>query len=518
MSILKFFATKIGIAILIAAAVGGIAYVRLSIKPAPTLVAVTRGDIRDEVLVTVITKPVENIDLAFAHGGTITRVYVDVGANVSVGQPLVELDTVELSAQLREAQASTASAQAKFDALKRGSRPEDIQITQTQIDKSEQDLANDYNGVLAVLFDAYAKSDDAIRNQTNALFTDADTASPKLAFSASNSQIQIDVQSGRLLAGNGLDAWKNELGMLNATMSSNAPATLDDALKNAQMHLTLILTFLNKTMDAIVSSLTLSSATATSYKTNVTTARNEVTAAITNANSAAQTIASQKIVIQQNKDQLALQRAGTTEEDLRSQQALVDQATANAAVIEAQLAQTVLHSPIAGTVTKQDAKTGGVAQAGQSLVSIISADNLEIISNIPEVDIGKIKLNDAATITFDAFPGEKFPGKVMKIDPAETIVDGVVNFKITTVLDAPNPRLKSGLTANLEIETQKKTGALIVPSVAVIQNDSGTFVDKYENGAAVQTSVVLGIRDQSGNVEIVSGVNEGEQLVNVGLK
>jgi RND family efflux transporter MFP subunit len=518
MSKFKFFTTKIGIAVLIAAAAGGIAYVHFSAKPAPNLVTVTRGDIRDEVLVTGSTKPVKNIDLAFAHGGTITRVYVDVGAKVSPGQPLVELDVVELSAQLREAQANTASAQAKLDALKRGSRPEDIQITQTQIDKAEQDLANDYNGVLAILFDAYAKSDDAIRNQINAFFTGADTESPQLVFSVNDSQIQTDVQSGRLLAGNRLDTWKDELSALNTTMSSNSSATLDNALTNAQTHLTLMLTFLGKTMDAIVNSITLSSATITSYKTNVTTARNEVTVAITNVNSIVQTIASQKIVIQQSKDQLALQRAGSSEEDVRAQQALVDQTMASAAVIEAQLSQTVLRSPIAGTVTKQDAKVGGVAQASQSLVSIISADNLEIISNIPEVDIGKIELNDPAIITFDAFPGEKFSGKVVEIDPAETILDGVVNFQITTILDTPNSRLKSGLTANLEIETKKKTGVLIVPSAAVIQNDSGTFVNRYENGITTQIPVTLGIRDQGGNVEIVSGVNEGERLVNVGLK
>src|SRR3989338_5562555 len=99
MSILKFFTTKIGVAILAAIGVAVVGYIWLSAKPAPNLVTVTRGDIRDEVLVTGSTRPVENIDLAFARGGTIARVYVGVGANVSIGQPLAELDTAELSAQ-----------------------------------------------------------------------------------------------------------------------------------------------------------------------------------------------------------------------------------------------------------------------------------------------------------------------------------------------------------------------------------------------------------------------------------
>ena len=79
-------------------------------------------------------------------------------------------------------------------------------------------------------------------------------------------------------------------------------------------------------------------------------------------------------------------------------------------------------------------------------------------------------------------------------------------------------RIKSGLTANLTIDTQTDSNALILPQYAVIQNASGTFVEVIQNGAPVQIPVTLGIRDQEGNVEVTNGVTEGEQVVNVGLK
>jgi membrane fusion protein (multidrug efflux system) len=78
--------------------------------------------------------------------------------------------------------------------------------------------------------------------------------------------------------------------------------------------------------------------------------------------------------------------------------------------------------------------------------------------------------------------------------------------------------MKSGLTANLDITTQTDNNALILPQYAIIQNDSGTFVETLTNGAMAQAPVTLGIEDQNGNVEVVSGATEGEQVVNVGLK
>lgn len=519
MSFLKKFITKkIAIGIVVAIVFGLILYSRFSKSPAPQLIVARRGDIAEKVIVTGNTKPVQTIDLAFERTGKIVRVNFDVGATVRTGTVLVELSQGELAGQLKEAEANVAAAQAKLDALKRGTRPEDIQVTRTQLNKAQQDLANDYNGVLSILSDAYAKSDDAVRNQVSALFSNADTGTPQLAFAMSDSQIQIDVQAQRASAGIELNAWKNELIALNTAASSNSAATLEQALKNGQSHLVVVLAFLNKTMDAVVAAPSLGSATVTAYKTSVTAARSEVNTSINNVNASSQAIASQKFVVNQQRDQLASQIAGSTEEDIRAQEAVVSQMEASVTVTQAQLNQTVMISPIDGIVTRQDAKVGEIAAANKSLVSVISAGNLEINTNIPEADIGKITLQDRVDITFDAFQGESFFGKVVKIDPAETIVDGVVNFKVTIALDKVDSRMKSGLTANLGIETVKKSGVLILPQVAIVQNDQGAFVRKYEQGSAKNYPVKIGIRDQNGNVEILSGVSEGDSVVNVGLK
>ena len=118
------------------------------------LITVARGDITESVIVTGNTKPVATIDLAFQTSGRIASISASVGSTVVAGQIIATEDVSKLAAQLKEAQAGVEAAQAKLDALKNGARPEDIQITQTTLDKAIQDLANDYNGVLTILNDA----------------------------------------------------------------------------------------------------------------------------------------------------------------------------------------------------------------------------------------------------------------------------------------------------------------------------------------------------------------------------
>jgi len=108
---------------------------------------------------------------------------------------------------------------------------------------------------------------------------------------------------------------------------------------------------------------------------------------------------------------------------------------------------------------------------------------------------------------------------VFYIAPSETNTQGVVSYAIKISFDKADARLKSGLTANVTIETKHKDNVLLLPQYAILQNDAGTFVQTLENGKTVkEIPVTLGIRDQNGDVEIVSGVSEGMQVLNIGLK
>lgn len=497
------------------ALVGWIVYAKSKPAPLETITA-AYGNIAQEVLVTGRVKPTLSADLAFELGGKISRVFADVGTSVFAGQALAELDTADLSVKLLEAQAGVQSQQARLAGLERGTRPEEISIREASLTKARGDLASYYLNVSGILRDAYAKADDAVRAKTDAMFTNDDTISPQLSFNVIDSQSQVDATSMRLSSGYELVAWNSELDAISA---SSSPADLDAAIAKAQGHTRAVSDFLTRLLVAVNNASSLTPTLADTYKTNISAARTSVNTALSSLDGIQQTLLSQKNVVATSERELDLARAGSTPDEIAAQQALVKQAEAQEQSIRVQIAKSTLRSPINGIVTRQDAKSGQIASPNVTLVSVISEKTLEIEANVPEVDVGRVAAGNEVTITLDAFPGETFSGRVTYVDPGETIIDGVVNFKVKVVFDLQDPRIKTGLTANLTIETLKKSNVVVIPQFAVIENDEGTFVRKVVGGKATENEPVkLGIRGQDGQVEVVSGVASGDLLVNIGVK
>jgi len=197
----------------------------------------------------------------------------------------------------------------------------------------------------------------------------------------------------------------------------------------------------------------------------------------------------------------------------------ITQAQANIDSIIAKIQNAKIVAPISGVITQFDAKVGQLASQSVPLISIISNGGYEVDSGVSETDIGKISVGNKVSMTLDAFPNETFTGKVFYIAPAETNTQGVVSYQVKILFDKADPRLKSGLTANIDIQTKYKDSTLILPQYAILQNDTGTFIETIdEKGKVKQTPVQLGIIDQKGNVEVISGATQGEQVLNIGLK
>ena len=482
-------------------------------------VPVAKGTITQVVSVTGNTTPIQSVDLSFPAGGMIAGVYKNAGDTVSAGDVLVTLDTSGLDAQRAQAQAEVDAAQAQLENLQAGPTPQSIQVSQTAVAAAEQTLANTYSSIPNAVLDAYAKANDAVRNQIADFYNSPDTNNPQLAFTVSDSQVANTANAQRVQVGDELDTWAAETAVFSSgTAASFTTSTLEAALTAAAAHLSVIANMLTTDATAVVDATGFSASSSATYKTAVTNAITEVNGASTAISGLQQDIASEHASVAQAKAQLALTLAGSTSQAIAAQQAAVAQAQANVQNIDVQIANASLVSPIGGVITVQNAKVGEVAVAGQTMTSVISANDFEVDAYVPETDIGKVALNDPVDMTFDAFPGETFKGTVFYIDPAQTIQSGVVDYLVKVSFNAPDARIKSGLTANLDIKTKTDANALILPQYAVIQNVSGTFVDILQNGAETQVPVALGIRDQNGNVEILSGVTEGEQVINVGLK
>lgn len=508
---------------------------------------IQRGTILQEVSVTGRVKPAQAVDLSFERGGKMARINVAVGDKVNAGQVLAVLENNDLAAQVSQARASLAVQQATLDGLKIGTRTEEMQIAQTNVttaqksltdaqnnlvnvkNKADVDLNNLYNGVKNTLNDAYINADDAVNKQIDDLFTNDTGNNPKLTF-YTGSQASSDAESKRQTAGAELVQLKQELDALPTDKLS-----LDLALAKGENHLKVILNFLNTLSAAINESAGLTSAIQLTYKGYINTGRTNVIDSLTNISDKIQDIAAQKAANQSNvstaetsvnsagnslkayQDQLALKQAGSTPEQINAQAAQVQSAQANLENAQAQLGKTIITSPISGIVTQQNNKVGEIITQNAVIISIISAAQFEIEADIPEADIAKVKINDIASVSLDAYGNNIiFDAKVIKINPAETIIDGVATYKTTFQLIKEDERVKSGMTANIDILTAKKTDVLVIPQRAIFQRGNEQFVQlNAGQNKLEERKVIIGLKGSDGNVEIISGLNANDQIVSL---
>ncbi|HQT82792.1 MAG TPA: efflux RND transporter periplasmic adaptor subunit, partial [Candidatus Paceibacterota bacterium] len=356
---------------------------------------------------------------------------------------------------------------------------------------------------------AYAAADAAVHTDADQIFTNARTTSASLSITVPDAALANQVTRERTALEPILAAWNAQTTAPSFGTDEPLPAAAT-ALRN----LTQVSAFLNDVAAALSvtsSSASLSLATLNTYKADIAAARTSIAGALT-------TLTSAKSTLVGAEGTLALAQAGATPEDIAAEQAQVAVAQAGVASARANLQNAQLIAPISGTLTEQDAKIGQQATPGTPLVSIIGNGGFEVDTGVSDTDVGKLSVGDPVTMTLDAFPNETFTGSVFYIAPAETNTQGVVTYLVKISFGKNDPRLKSGLTANITIQTKRVDDALILPQYAILQNDSGTFVKTPVGNTTTTTPVTIGIQDENGNVQVLSGVTLGEQVINIGLK
>ncbi len=567
---------KVIIVLLSVAAIGGAAYayIRLtSDQTAYETAAVARRDLREEVSVTGEVQPTEEVQLAFEVGGKVAAVNVDVGDVVTGGQVLATLDSAAVLAQLDSVRAAAAAAQsvskeyelallserARLDELKLGTRPEEILVSETKRanavqalsdaqnnlaavrQKGEQDLANLYLGAADVLNEAYVSANDALVKYTDVMFSNTYSSKNELVFIVLSQQNKNNAEDSRG------DAYASVQQLSQLLLNPHAtPAEIDEFLLSALDHLSVVQEFLSYLNIALADSFSVEASTLATYKSNVSAARTGVVASISAINKQIQSIAAQKatntqsVTVAQNQvndaqnavslaeSELALKRSGTLPEQIRaqeakvqqaevvleSQQARVNQAWAEVQRISAQLDSYFLRSPLNGIVSRRDARTGEIIGANVHVITVISQAAYEIVANVPEADIAKIRLGDVATLTLDAYSdADIFTATVVEIDPAQTKIEGVTTYKVTLQFTQEDNRIRSGMTANVVLVTELRDDVLAVPQRAVVTRNGDIFVRFLHNKLPVEQPVTLGLFSYDGFVEIKSGLNEGDLVI-----
>ncbi|MCZ6671818.1 MAG: efflux RND transporter periplasmic adaptor subunit [Verrucomicrobia bacterium] len=140
------------------------------------------------------------------------------------------------------------------------------------------------------------------------------------------------------------------------------------------------------------------------------------------------------------------------------------------------LSKTVTFAPMDGTISKLDSELServvGTGQfAGTEIMRVADLSNMEVRIEVSETDIINVKINDKATVEVDAMADEEFEGFVTEISSSAANVrqnnDQLTTFEVRIKLTSPSPKLKPGMTATADIETETVEDALSVPIQSV---------------------------------------------------
>jgi HlyD family secretion protein len=478
-----------------------------SYKPSIVYAVAKRQNVVETITAPGVVKAAQSIDLGFVGSGKITSVTVSLGDTVAAGEVLATIDSSTLYSQLEQAEANVKTQQAKLDALTSGTRPEQLAINQSAV-ASAQTAKNQAEASLATaLQTAYVQSDDAVRNKVDQFMSNGRSSNPVLLLSVNNSNLQNSIQTERMQVETLLNAW-------SAGQISLSAAEAD--LTSINAFLVDVGTVVNQV--TVYNNSTLSQATIDKYKTDITSARSNVSGSLSAVISASTAEQGAQASLTAATGQLTLAQAGATPQDIGAQEAQVEGAQASADAISSELNQTVIRAPIAGVITKEDAQVGAIASPSVSLISMISNSKFQVESFLSEADVAKVKVGDSAAITLDAYQGmSPLQATIIAVDSAASMSSGSPSYKTEFQFNAEDARIKAGLTANADVSAGSQSNALVIPSSAVITKGSSKYVlKKTETGAPLLIEVTVGIEDPSGVAEITSGLQEGDMVASFG--
>jgi HlyD family secretion protein len=142
-----------------------------------------------------------------------------------------------------------------------------------------------------------------------------------------------------------------------------------------------------------------------------------------------------------------------------------------------------IYSPIDGIVISREVEVGQTVVSNMNvanLYTIADLDNMQVVGNVDEADIGQVKVGQSVTFTVDAYPDDLFEGQVTQVRLNPTTESNVVTYEVIVAASNPEHKLIPGLTANLTIYITREQNILLVPNKAFLF-DPKTDLDEKSN-------------------------------------
>lgn len=420
---------------------------------AVAVVSARTGDIPFTISVTGSLQALDDVTVSAKVPGKIANVFVREGDAVRAGQVVVQQDTSDLEAQVRQAEAALQSARAR---LKQAETALALQPTQNETSLRQAEAAL-----------------EAARARLRALETGARRQERQ--------QMEQQVASAKA----NLDNAQSNLERIRRLYQQ-------DAVSKQQV-------------DAAQTAYDIALA---QYRT----AQEQLS--LVQEGVRQEDLDAQRALVKQAEEAVRLAKTGdlqlrVRQDEVNAAKALVAQAEAGLLYARQQYESAFIRSPINGTVAMRAAQPGQMAGGGTPLMRIVNVNSIFFEANVSETDVRHVRVGQPVTVTVDAYPGRTFRGTVSRVYPVGS--EGSRSFVVRVDMRNEGGVLKPEMFARGEILVDVHRNVVLIPKDAILTQDGKQVVFVVKEGVArrvvVQTGYINGL-----NAE-VSGIPAGAQVV-----
>lgn len=413
--------------------------------------------------------------------GRVVAVKVQLGQSVKAGTVLA---TIENASE----QAAVLQAEGAYDAAVAASAQSDVGL-----DEAKNNLQDKKNGAVSILKSAYNTTNGIILSSIDPFFSNPTGFVPGLRINGKG--FTAELNAARVAYQQLLPEWKNRVDTI--TSDSDLESELEYARENIERTVAFVDTFISL-FSRYGSSDAYSEADIQGFSSSFTNLRSTLIGIETSLDSALSGLQSAEEGVK--RAGLAASGGSTSTADAQIKQAL---GVLRAA--EANLAKTILRTPISGTVNSLSIRTGDYISGFTPVAVVANNSALEIVTFISEAEQSSLAVGDAVTIENDSV------GTVAQISPAVDNTTGKIEVRIAM----ENSTIKNGDTVRITkafTTADTADAKVIVPLTAVKFDREDGFIFKVKDGVLIKEPVSLGTI-LGGGLEIVDGLTSTDEFV-----
>lgn len=189
-------------------------------------------------------------------------------------------------------------------------------------------------------------------------------------------------------------------------------------------------------------------------------------------------------------------------------------AEAQFSALQKRLDDTQIKAPISGFINEDYFEMGTLVSPGMAIADIINTAPLKLTVKVSENEISKVKIGDVIPVKVNAIKGEEFTGK---IDFISNKADGSFKYEVILLMNSANQiSIKPGMFGTAQFEFSQEETVLTINRKSIVGSLKNPGVYTIKDGKAAYQAVEINPLDD-GNVEILNGLNEGDEIIASGL-